>query len=377
MNQIKYFVKKETVLSISALLAVISLFLVPPDASYADYIDLRTLAILFCLMAVMAGFQQNGLFSLVAQSILGRVKNMRQILFVLVLLCFISSMLITNDVALITFVPLTMIVFDMLGKAQKKWLIPAVVMQTIAANLGSMLTPLGNPQNLYLYGKSGSNIADFLLLMLPFTLASLVFLCVWILISCRRENTKIQVAFKQKATIQSSLSVLVFSLLFLICLLSVLHVIPWKIAFIAVLLSVTLYSRNTLKKVDYFLLLTFISLFIFIGNVGRIPVFHDALTRIMDGHETITAIIASQFMSNVPAAILLSGFTNRYSDLVIGVNLGGLGTLIASMASLISFKFLAKEMPEKKGAYLLYFTISNLIFLGLLLGMYTVLNVIF
>ena len=335
MHQIKKFVKTETVLCIFSLLALISLFLVPPDAAYLDYIDFRTLAILFCLMAVMAGFQENGLFAVIAQSILCHVKNIRQILSVLVLLCFFCSMFITNDVALITFVPLTIIVFHMLDAKLKKWLIPTIVLQTIAANLGSMLTPLGNPQNLYLYEKSGSDIGSFLLLMLPFTFVSLLLLCAWILIICRRESTAIQVNFEKKESIQSPLSVLGFSLLFLTCLLTVLHVIPWKITLNIVLISMIGYSRKTFKKIDYSLLFTFTALFIFIGNIGRIPFFHDTVANIINGHETLTAILASQFMSNVPAAILLSGFTRQYADLIIGVNLGGLGTLIASMASLM------------------------------------------
>lgn len=375
MQQIKNFIKIETVLCISSILTILSLFLIPPDAAYIDYIDFRTLAILFCLMAVMAGFQKNGLFALIAQSILERVKNVRQILFVLVFLCFFCSMLITNDVALITFVPLTIIVFHMLGSEQKKWLIPAIALQTIAANLGSMLTPLGNPQNLYLYGKSESSIVSFVLLMLPFTLFSFVLLCTWIIMICRRETGRIRVNFKEKASLQSILSVVFFSLLFLVCLLTVLHVIPWTISLLAVLISILIYNHRILKKVDYSLLLTFIALFIFIGNIGRIPAFHDALVKIIDGHEMLTAILASQFMSNVPAAILLSGFTDRYTHLIIGVNLGGLGTLIASMASLISFKFLAREMPEKKSAYLLYFTISNLVFLALLMSLAFILKV--
>ena len=154
-----------------------------------------------------------------------------------------------------------------------------------------------------------------------------------------------------------------------------LHVIPWTISFLTVLISILIYNHRILKKVDHSLLLTFVALFIFIGNIGRIPAFHDALVKIIDDHEMLTAILASQFMSNVPAAILLSGFTDRYTHLIIGVNLGGLGTLIASMASLISFKFLAREMPEKKSAYLLYFTISNLVFLALLMSLAFILKV--
>ena len=375
-RKLSEFLKRETVLTVAILLAIVSAVMIPPDREYAGYIDFRTLSILFCLMTVMAGLQKLGVFRNIAKTLLRHTQNTIQLAEVLVLLCFIFSMIITNDVSLITFVPFTFIVLRLTGEeAVKKLAVPVIVLQTIAANLGSMLTPLGNPQNLYLYEKSGSDIGSLLLLMLPFTFVSLLLLCAWILIICRRESTAIQVNFEKKASIQSPLSVLGFSLLFLTCLLTVLHVIPWKITLNIVLISMIGYSRKTFKKIDYSLLFTFTALFIFIGNIGRIPFFHDTVANIINGHETLTAILASQFMSNVPAAILLSGFTRQYADLIIGVNLGGLGTLIASMASLISFKFLAKEMPEKKGAYLLYFTISSLVFLVLLMSLSYLLNV--
>ena len=375
-RKLSEFLKRETVLTVAILLAIVSAVMIPPDREYAGYIDFRTLSILFCLMTVMAGLQKLGVFRNIAKTLLRHTQNTIQLAEVLVLLCFFFSMIITNDVSLITFVPFTFIVLQLTGEeAVKKLTVPVIVLQTIAANLGSMLTPLGNPQNLYLYEKSGSDIGSFLLLMLPFTFVSLLLLCAWILIICRRESTAIQVNFEKKASIQSPLSVLGFSLLFLTCLLTVLHVIPWKITLNIVLISMIGYSRKTFKKIDYSLLFTFTALFIFIGNIGRIPFFHDTIANIINGHETLTAILASQFMSNVPAAILLSGFTRQYADLIIGVNLGGLGTLIASMASLISFKFLAKEMPEKKGAYLLYFTISSLVFLVLLMSLSYLLNV--
>ncbi|MDE5588083.1 MAG: anion permease, partial [Acetatifactor sp.] len=183
MKRILAFFKKETVLCVSLILAVASMFIVPPDINYGGYIDFRTLAILFCLMSVMAGFQKAGVFGRIAKKFLGHVKSGRGLILTLVLLCFFSGMFITNDVALITFVPFTFIILGMLGDEQKDRLaLPIVVMQTIAANLGSMLTPVGNPQNLYLYGRAGLSIPEFLLLMLPYTLLSLVLLVVWSLI---------------------------------------------------------------------------------------------------------------------------------------------------------------------------------------------------
>ena len=370
MHQIKKFVKTETVLCIFSLLALISLFLVPPDAAYLDYIDFRTLAILFCLMAVMAGFQENGLFAVIAQSILCHVKNIRQILSVLVLLCFFCSMFITNDVALITFVPLTIIVFHMLDAKLKKWLIPTIVLQTIAANLGSMLTPIGNPQNLYLYGKTQMSVGTFILLMLPYSLVSLLLLMICVVIVAKRSGIEVrgaEVLLTEDEKLEQKKYLLpAYLLLFVLCLLTVAHMIPYPVTLGTVALAVLLLDRGTLIKVDYSLLLTFVGFFIFIGNMGRMPAFCDFLQKIIGGREVMTAVIASQVISNVPAALLLSGFTENITALIIGTNLGGLGTLIASMASLISYKQVARQIPGEKKKYFGWFTIANIVFLMIL-----------
>ena len=370
MHQIKKFVKTETVLCFFSLLALISLFLVPPDAAYLDYIDFRTLAILFCLMAVMAGFQENGLFAVIAQSILCHVKNIRQILSVLVLLCFFCSMFITNDVALITFVPLTIIVFHMLDAKLKKWLIPTIVLQTIAANLGSMLTPIGNPQNLYLYGKTQMSAGTFILLMLPYSLVSLLLLMICVVIVAKRSGIEVrgtEVLLTEDEKLEQKKYLLpAYLLLFVLCLLTVAHMIPYPVTLGTVALAVLLLDRGTLIKVDYSLLLTFVGFFIFIGNMGRMPAFCDFLQKIIGGREVMTAVIASQVISNVPAALLLSGFTENITALIIGTNLGGLGTLIASMASLISYKQVARQIPGEKKKYFGWFTIANIVFLMIL-----------
>ena len=368
MNKVICFFKKEAVLCVALLLALLSACVVLPDREYAGYIDLRTLDILFCLMCVMAGLQKTGVFSRIARGLLGRVKGLCGLVLVLMLLCFFSSMLITNDVALITFVPFTFTVLEMLGREQRRRLVlPLAAMQTIAANLGSMLTPMGNPQNLYLYGRAGISMAQFLLLMLPYALLSLALLTVWGMVLGRRHRGEGIVEIHETGGKESTPPVLwAYLALFVLCLLAVAHVLPWEGVLGIVLAAVLLTDRTILKKVDYALLLTFAGFFIFIRNMGRIPFFRDFLQEAVRGREVFAAIAASQAISNVPAALLLSGFTDHYERLIVGVNLGGLGTLIASMASLISYKYVAKEESHRKGAYMAVFTVSNICFLAAL-----------
>ena len=367
--RIKQFIKQETVLIIAAILAVISMFFVHPDAQYADYIDLRTLAILFSLMAVMAGLRQQGVFDKMCQTLLAHTRNILQLIFVLVGMCFFGSMVITNDVALLTFVPFTFVVLKKLdANACVALAVPIVCMQTIAANLGSMLTPIGNPQNLYLYSKSGMSMGSFIVLMLPYSLLSLILLIIWIAAFSHKQKIKYACTFETAdATTPNQKIVIMDAVLFLICLLVVFRVLHYAIAFGIVLICNLFMDRNALKRVDYSLLLTFVAFFIFIGNLGRIPAFSEWLQNILDGREVLVSVLASQVTSNVPAALLLSGFTTQTEGLIIGTNLGGLGTLIASMASLISYRQIARELPDKKGRYFGLFTISNVIFLALLL----------
>nr|WP_298023557.1 SLC13 family permease [uncultured Dysosmobacter sp.] len=372
MDRMAAFFKKDTVLCIALILAAGSILAVPPDSEYLGYVDFRTLAILFGLMTVTAGLQKIGVFDQIAEKLLGHVQTARGIILSLTLLCFFSSMLITNDVALITFVPFTFIVLGMLGAEQRdRLLLPVVVMQTIAANLGSMLTPIGNPQNLYLYGKAGISVPAFLRLMLPYALLSLVLLVAWGLLlgrSCAQppvfEKDTAQASPRREKGAAALL--ILYLALFILCLLAVGHILPWQAAFAAVLILVFLTDRQVLAKVDYALLLTFVGFFIFIGNVGRIPAFRAFLQSIIAGREIATAIAASQVISNVPAALLLSGFTEDFAGLIVGTNLGGLGTLIASMASLISYKRIAKEAGDRRGRYIALFTVGNLFFLAAL-----------
>ena len=376
--KLKQFIQQETVLTAAAVLAVVSAFFVPPDAQYLGYIDLRTLAILFSLMTVMAGLRRQGFFDRMGRALLARTGSTLQLVLVLVGLCFFGSMFITNDVSLLTFVPFTFVVLSRLGAdVRRALLIPVVCMQTIAANLGSMLTPIGNPQNLYLYGKSGMSIEGFVLLMLPYTLVSLLLLLAWAALVCRKASAALSVdelVSSSSASQGDQKIILLYPVLFAVCLLSVIRVLPYGIAFAAVLVCALFADPRTLRMVDYSLLLTFVAFFIFIGNLGRIPAFSGWLQEFLTGREVLVAVLASQVTSNVPAALLLSGFTAETQALIIGTNLGGLGTLIASMASLISYRQITRELPQGKKQYFGLFTLSNLIFLALLLGVWFLLR---
>ena len=378
MKLLKQFIQQETVLTAAAVLAVASAFFVLPDAQYFGYIDLRTLAILFSLMTVMAGLRRQGFFDGLGRALLSRTHSTFQLTLVLVGLCFFGSMFITNDVSLLTFVPFTFVVLSRLGAdVRRSLLIPVVCMQTIAANLGSMLTPIGNPQNLYLYGKSGMSIGGFVLLMLPYTLVSLLLLLAWAALVCRKASATLSVdelVSSSSASQGDQKIILLYLVLFAVCLLSVIRVLPYGIAFAAVLVCVLFADPHTLRAVDYSLLLTFVAFFIFIGNLGRIPAFSGWLQEFLTGREVLVAVLASQVTSNVPAALLLSGFTAETQALIIGTNLGGLGTLIASMASLISYRQIARELPQGKKQYFGLFTLSNLIFLAILLSVWFLLR---
>lgn len=373
MKKIIEYLKRETVLCVATFLALVSMFFVKPDRGYADYLDARVLALLFCLMTVMEGFKKTGLFEQMANSLLKKVKTFRQLMIVLVGLCFFSSMWITNDVALLTFVPFTILVLRMAQMEQQ--MIAVVTMETIAANLGSMATPVGNPQNLYLYSVSGMSLGEFIKVMEPLSVLSLMLILAGCLAK-KNEKLQIQVVPQIKKEKKTGENLLLLGL-FLVSLLSVLRILSWPALLgITLLACVLLYATGKEEflpgKVDYGLLLTFVAFFIFIGNMGRIDWVKEVLEKVLAGNELFLGFAGSQVISNVPAAILLSGFTKNYAALLQGVNIGGLGTMIASLASLISYKFYAEESEKNKnvgtkGKYFWYFTGWNLIFAAVLL----------
>ena len=358
MQKIKAFCKKEIVLVLSFLLAVGTAFLVAPDKEYIGYIDFRILAILFCLMAVMAGLTKIGVFHRLAAGLLNRAGTLRQVIVVLVLLCFFTSMLITNDVALITFVPFAILVLKLSG--QQKYTVQVLVLQTIAANLGSMVTPIGNPQNLYLYTLSGMSILTFFKILLPYTVVSLVVVCLFLAVQPKLSVKELKLEEKE---LQYRNMLPVYAVLFLGSILSVLELLPYQVLFVATVLVVAAMDRHTLGKVDYSLLLTFVFLFVFTGNVARIPQVQQVLTELLNGREWEVTLLLSQVISNVPAAILLSGFTENYEAIMVGADLGGLGTLIGSMASLIAYKLYANEAGAQKGRFIGLLFVYSIIFL--------------
>ena len=390
----------------ATVLAIISCFFVTPGREYLSYINWRTLILLFCLMAVVAGFAKAGVFRYISRKLSQRMKDTRRLSVGFMLLCFLLSMFVTNDVALVTVVPLTLL--TMMGCSEKAK-IQTLVQETIAANLGSMLTPFGNPQNLYLTSYYGIGMGEFLRLMLPYTGVALVILLLQTLISPKeglggrareagtperrvkeaaipegknREAASLyesgenltgkdemyEEALREKLLRSKGrlVSILLYGILFIVSMFSVARILDYRILFGIILITILVYDRSVLRNVNYTLLLTFVSFFVLIGNLGAMTQIQAALTQMIEGRELLTAILSSQIISNVPAAVLLSGFTDQGKALIVGTDLGGLGTLIASMASIITFQLYSLESGAKKGKYLLTFTLWNVIDLVIL-----------
>ena len=478
----------------ATVLAIISCFFVTPGREYLSYINWRTLILLFCLMAVVAGFAKAGVFRYISRKLSQRMKDTRRLSVGFMLLCFLLSMFVTNDVALVTVVPLTLL--TMMGCSEKAK-IQTLVQETIAANLGSMLTPFGNPQNLYLSSYYGIGMGEFLRLMLPYTGVALVILLLQTLISPkeglggrareagipegraseagvpegrvkeagnpggaseagiqeeRAKGAEVPEGKKREAGIPEGrvkeaaipergareagipeerakgavtpggaseagiqeerakgaeapegknreaaslyesgenltgkdemyeealrekllrskgrlVSILLYGILFIVSMFSVARILDYRILFGIILITILVYDRSVLRNVNYTLLLTFVSFFVLIGNLGAMTQIQAALTQMIEGRELLTAILSSQIISNVPAAVLLSGFTDQGKALIVGTDLGGLGTLIASMASIITFQLYSLESGAKKGKYFLTFTLWNVIDLVIL-----------
>lgn len=358
-----YYFRKYPVLLIAGICALISACWVPPDAQYLSYVDAQVICLLFCLMAVIQAFQSLGLFGRLAAWILTKVHSLRGLYLVLIYLPFLSAMLVTNDVALLTFVPFALYILRLADAEIYK--IRIVVLQTIAANIGSMLTPVGNPQNLFLYTAYDLDPVFFLsVTVLPVIITGLLLLLgVWLL-----PSRKISIRRLDSVPAPKGRTVL-YALLFVCCLLSVFHVLPFWFLTGLVLLTLLVSDRSLLRKVDYALLVTFVCFFIFSGNLSRLPWLDQTLKPLLSSHPLLTPVLVSQLISNVPAAILLAPFTENAGALLLGVNLGGLGTLIASLASVISFQFYSREADRRTGAYLACFTVLNCAVLLILLAL--------
>lgn len=378
-NKLIEFIRSEIVLCVALLLAVVSSIFTLPGKEIMTYIDFNTLFLLFSLMCVMAGFKEMGIFEICSRFLLDKTKSTGGILSVLIFLPFFFSMIITNDVALITFVPLALITLKLSGL--EKLAVVTIVLQTLAANLGSMLLPMGNPQNLYLYNLAGISLGQFILVMLPYTCASflLLALCVLVIHVKNRDAAQSGVSNQiinedTKSGKKSTLSVITTILCFVLSMLSVFKVLQPAVLFIIVFVLYLIFNRKILSKVDYSLLATFVGFFVFVGNIKSVPQVSAFLHDILLDHEVPVAVAASQVISNVPAALLLSGFTQKYELLIAGTNLGGLGTLIASMASLISYKQISAAYPERRGKYFAVFTVFNIAFLAVLMVLWALIS---
>lgn len=353
--------RRDVVLTVSLVLAAASCLISPPGPEYLGYIDFDTLIILFCLMLIVEGLRRQNFLQYVAGRVLNRVGTVRGLVTTLVFLCFCGSMLITNDVSLITFVPFGIMVMEMAHQREK--ICYTITLMTIAANLGSMFTPIGNPQNLYLFSLAGLDIPSFLLLTGPYTLGAAVLLLAAIFFGYRQSELYIEVG---KSAPLDRKSIAFFGVLFLLCVLTVGGFIPHEVLFVVVTLALLWRSRDLFTGVDYSLIFTFVFFFIFVGNLKHLTAVENWIAGIMAGHDRLVGVLVSQVISNVPAAMLLSGYSGDLRELIVGVNLGGLGTLIASMASLISYKQVANRYPQEKRKYLLLFTALNVAFLVLL-----------
>ncbi len=375
MEILKRLFHKDPILLISGFLALISCLFVLPDAEYVGYIDLRVLAILGSLMLVVGAFVNIGAFDYMTDRLLGRVRTPRGVSLVLVILSFFMAMLLTNDVTLVTLVPFAITVLGMIGTERD--LMYTLILMTIGTNLGSMLTPIGNPQNLYLYTRYGMSLPGFLWMMLPFSALSFVLTVGGVFIFMRRSGRAPETSRTSSShPFPDRKRALIYFLVFIVCALTVAGLIDWRIMLGIAVVTMLIFDRQAFKKVDYALLLTFIFFFVLIGNIGRIDPISDLFSSVVSSHPAEAAIMSSQVISNVPAAMLLSAFSTEGNLLAIGTNLGGLGTLIASMASLITYKFYASHTSKSGGksrSYIIAFSILNIVFLAALYVLFAVL----
>ncbi len=357
LSYITAFVKKNVVMLIAMIAAVVTSFIVPIDRSYTEYFDFKTLTCLFCVLAVVCALKNINFFYMLARKVVQLFKNARMSILALVYITFVGSMLIANDMALLTFLPLGYFVLTTTEK--EKYMAFTFIMQNIAANLGGMLTPFGNPQNLYLYTKFNIPNGEFVSIMLLPFLISVFMITVCCICFVKPEklelsNEKIEIA---------PIRTIVYLLLFALSIAIVFRTIPYLVGLIIIPVALLLLDRKALKMVDYPLLLTFVFFFIFSGNMARIGAIRDFFSLLLEKSTLLVSVLSCQVISNVPSAILLSQFTDNYKDLLVGVNIGGVGTLIASLASLITFREYVKHNPGKTLYYIGVFSAFNFGFL--------------
>lgn len=354
------FTKKNAVMLIALIAALITMIFIPPDSEYLSYFDFKTLTCLFCTLLVICALKNIRFFYMLAHKIVQLFKNTRACVLALVYVTFLGSMLLANDMALLTFLPLGYIVLETTGK--KKLMAFTFIMQNIAANLGGMLTPFGNPQNLYLYTKFQIPTGEFMGIMaIPFlTSVALITLCCFLFV--KPESVQIHEEDIRPQPIRT----VIYLVLFALSIIVVFRVVHYVVGLIVIPLVILCMDKKAFKKVDYPLLLTFVFFFIFAGNMSRIEVVRQLFSGLLQKNTLLVSIVSCQCISNVPSAILLSQFTGNYRGLLLGVNIGGVGTLISSLASLITFREYVKRNPGKGGRYIAIFSAFNFSFLLIL-----------
>ncbi|MBE6894810.1 MAG: citrate transporter [Ruminococcaceae bacterium] len=360
MKKAVYFIKKNIVLCVAAIAAFITCFFVPPSAEYFSYFDYRTLACLFITLAVVCALRQIRFFAILARRIVQMTGSLRVMVLALIYITFIGSMIIANDMALITFLPLGYYALSVTNN--DKYAAPLFILQNISANLGGMLTPFGNPQNLYLYSYFSIPTGEFTAIMLPpfvLAVALLTVCCMFFPKTPLSVNAELGVKLNVKRTA-------LYLALFAVSILIVFRIVPWQAGLVLIPLVLFFVERDALYMVDYPLLVTFVMFFIFSGNLSRIPAVNEFVGSLLQKSTLLVTIACCQFISNVPSAILLSHFTDNYHELLLGVNIGGAGTPIASLASLITLSEFRLLYPEKTAHYIKLFLALNALFLAVL-----------
>lgn len=360
-EKILKFVKSEIVLCVAIILTVITCFFVPVDREYITYFDFNTLVCLFCMLSVVAGLKSTNIFELISRKMIGLFHTRRTVIYVLVFGTFFFDMIVANDMSLITFLPLTYIVLH--STKNDRYLGFTFIMQTIAANMGGMITPYGNPQNLYLYSYYNIATTEFfsILLIQSITVALLLYICCAFV---KNEPLKLR---KNSKIIISKKELYIYATLFIIVILSIFRFIPYWITLLIVITTILIFDKNRFKKVDYALIATFCVFFIFSGNIARITIIKELISKIVISNTLLAGIVSCQIISNVPTAIFLSKFTTNYRELLISVNIGSLGILISSLASLITLKEFLRHQPKNFWKYLGMYTLFNTLFLVVLL----------
>ena len=369
-GKFRSFIKKNAVACIALLAAIVTSIIVPVDKEYLGYFDYKTLTCLFCVLAVVCALKNINFFYMLARKVVQLFKTARMSILALVYITFIGSMLIANDMALLTFLPLGYFVLTTTGK--EKYMAFTFIMQNIAANLGGMLTPFGNPQNLYLYTKYEIPNLEFMGIMAPPFVFSVIVITLCCIIFVKPEPLSLS---DEKINLDPKKTVL-YLILFALSIVIVFRGIPYWIGLIVIPVVLMIVDRKALKMVDYGLLFTFVFFFIFAGNMARIDAVRNLFSMLLEKSTLLFSVVSCQCISNVPSAILLSQFTENYKDLLVGVNIGGVGTLIASLASLITFREYVKHNPGKTGYYIGMFSLYNFGFLFALTGFMVLLKML-